>query len=277
MELHEQFPELMFVRNQEEVFEDLPKVVFQDIELPLTKRQKKAHDDLMDIWMHELAENADSRVDVTAVISQLIRLQQVTSNLKNLETTGQHWPDESTKADFICSALETGDVIYPLLIWSHHRPGGDALYQRIKTMFSKGDLKGQRVELVQGGNKNADTIIEDFKRGDVHVLILSIGVGKYGHTLANVRDVIYLDKTWDSDAWFQSLHRYAGARGKLAGFNHNVRCRVLRCRGTVDDFVEMNLAGKLPDMAKVTGSDLMKILRSIGANYITEWEESQNV
>lgn len=273
VELRQEYPELLFVRNQEEVFEDLPSVIFQDVELPLSRRQKKAHDDLMAVWFHELETNRDSRIDVTAVIAQLQRLQQVTSNLKNLETAGKRWPDESTKADAICDFLET-DAQYPMLIWSWHRPGAQALLDRIqkKAKSKKSEFYGRRVELVQGKVKNVDAIIEDFKAGEVDVLILSIGVGKYGHTLANVRDVIYLDRTWDSDAMFQSLHRYAGARGRIAGFEHNPRVRILRCRGTVDDFVEMNLAGKLPDMAKITGADLLKILRSLGANYIEDLE-----
>lgn len=271
MVLRDEYPDLMLVRNQEEVFDNLPSVIFQDVELPLTRRQKKAHDDLMDLWMHELEYNADSRIDITAVIAMLTRLQQVTSNLKNLETTGQHWPDESSKADAVESIIDT-DAQYPMLIWTWHRPGADALLKRIQKKFKKGDNKDRRVEMVVGGNKNADKIIEEFKDGQIDVLIMSIGVGKYGHTLANVQDVVYYDRTWDSDAMFQSLHRYAGARGRLAGYEHNPRVRILRCRGTVDDFVEMNLAGKLPDMAKVTGADLLKILRSIGANYVEDLE-----
>jgi hypothetical protein len=37
----------------------------------------------------------------------------------------------------------------------------------------------------------------------------------------------------------------------------------------VDDYVELNLAGKLPDMAKLTGADLAKILRSLGEEFIS--------
>jgi SNF2-related domain len=278
--LRTEYPELLFVRNQEEVFNDLPSVIFQDLELPLTRRQKKAHDDIMSQWFHELEYNADSRVDVTAVIAQLTRLQQVTSNLKNLETTGKHWPDESTKADAVEQLLETQAVEGPVLIWVWHRPGAHALNDRLqravqgKTQEKKQHpLYGKRVEMVLGGNKNADKIIESYKDGEVDVLIMSIGVGKYGHTLANTHTVIYYDRTWDSDAIFQSLHRYAGARGRLAGYEHNPVCIILRCRGTVDDFVEMNLAGKLPDMANITGADLLKILRSLGANHIESLEE----
>jgi hypothetical protein len=122
--------------------------------------------------------------------------------------------------------------------------------------------------MVLGGTKGADDIIERFKSGDLDVLILGITVGKYGHTLANAHTIVTYDKTWDSDAWFQMLHRAAGARAKLVGLHHRPLLINPRCRGTVDDYVELNLAGKLPAMARMTGADLSKILRSLGEEHV---------
>ena len=267
----DEYPDLAFVRNQEEVFDDLPENLIVDIELPLTRRQQKAHDDILADWLHVLEENADKRVEVTAVIAMLTRLQQVTSNLYNLETTGTPWPDESTKADFVVEDLMRGDVEWPVLIWTWHRPGAKALLDRLRKQSAskKGDaLKGKRIEMVVGGmKKKADEYITAYKKGEVDVLILGIGVGKYGHTLANSRTIYSYDKTWDSDAWFQMLHRYGGARALLAGYHHTPLVKVLRCRKTVDDFIELNLAGKLPAMADMTGASLSKILRSLGEEF----------
>lgn len=269
--MREEYPDLLFVRNQEEVFDDLPENIFEDIELPLNKRQKKAHDDILDLWIHELETNRDKRIEVTAVIAMLVRLQQVTSNLYNLQTTGEEWPDDSSKADFIAEDLMRGDLEWPCLVWVHHRPGAFALLERLRKAAAtkRGDaLYGKRVELVVGGNKrHADEQISAYKSGEVDVLILGIGVGKYGHTLANSRTVYLYDKTWDSDAYFQMLHRFGGARALLAGYRHRPVVKTLRCRKTVDDFVELNLAGKLPAMASLTGADLAKLLRSLGEEY----------
>lgn len=276
MKVRREFPELMFVRNQEEVFNDLPTAIFKDVPLQLTRRQRKAHEDVMTTWLHELEENRDKRVEVTAVIAMLTRLQQITSNLYNLETTGKEWPDDSCKADFIELELgETGEVEWPVLIWVHHRPGARALLDRLqKHAKGKGPLKkqsplyGRRIELVVGGTKNIQEIVNDFKAGKVDVLIFGITVGKYGHTLARAKTVIPVDKVWDSDAWFQSLHRVGGARALLAGYTHRPLVLNLRAMDTVDTFVEMNLKGKLPAMADLTGADLVKILRSLGEEYV---------
>lgn len=157
-----------------------------------------------------------------------------------------------------------GDVEWPVLIWTHHRPGARALYDRLVKLAKQKKvephaLQGKRIELVYGGVKNADAIIEDYKAGKVDVLILGIQVGKYGHTLTNTRTVVAYDKTWDSDAWFQMLHRV-----RRHGLRHRPLFITLRCRGTVDDYVELNLAGKLPPMADMTGAQLARILRSLG-------------
>lgn len=270
--IRSEFPELMFVRNQEEVFEDLPEYIYQDVELELTKRQQRAHDDLMVQWFHELEENRDKRVDVSAVIAQLTRLMQVTSSLYNLKTTGKEWPDESAKADYICEELDNGELDLPALIWVHHRPGAAALFERLKKRAKEkklgSALYGKRVEMVIGGTKGADEIIEAYKAGEVDVLLLGITVGRFGHSLAMSKTIIYFDKTWDADAYFQSMHRAAGARGKLTGYHHRPRLISLRCRGTIDDYVELNLAGKLPTIADMTGADLIKLLRGLGEDML---------
>lgn len=263
--MKDEFPEIMFVRNQDEVLPDLPKIIHKEIEVPLTKKQQKAHDDLVNDWVHRI-ETGEFEVTVSNVISELIRLQQVTSNLKNLETSGHPWPDESAKADVICDLLDGGEVDFPVLIWSQWRPGADALRQRLEKMSASKNsthMKGKRVAHVMGGLKTNEQNIESFRTGNLDVLIMSLGVGKYGHTLTDTKTAIYLDKTWDSDAYFQSLFRL-----ERIGLKHRPLAISLRCKGTVDEFVEANLAGKLPSMANVTGSDLTRLLTSLGPEYV---------
>lgn len=265
--IKDEFQDVMFVRNQEQVLPDLPDYIYTDVELPLNKRQKKAHDDILDTWVHELESNRDKQVEVTAVIAMLVRLQQVTSNLINLCTTGHEWPDDSSKADYLEHLLGvSGEVEWPVLIWTHQRPAAKALYDRLHKLTKKKDsaLYGRRVELVYGGmGTKADALIEEYKAGEIDVLVLGIQVGKYGHTLVNTRTVIYFEKTWDSDAFTQSLHRV-----RRNGLKHVPTLISLRCRNTIDDFVELNLADKLPSIANLTGADLAKLLRALGEDHL---------
>lgn len=265
-EMRAEFPDMMIVRNQDEELPGLPEFIFKEVEIDLTPKQAKAHQDLVDDWVHRI-DTGEFEVTVNNVISELIRLQQCTSNLYNLETTGHPWPDESAKADAIMDDLLSGEVEFPVLIWTHWRPGAKAMTDRIlKRIRSRepGALEGRAVEHVHGAKKakENDKIIERFEKGDLDVLVMSLGVGKYGHTLTESKTVMYLDKSWDSDAYFQSLYRV-----KRIGLKHRPLIISYRAFGTVDEFVEANLAGKMPPMANVTGSDLTRLLSSLGPEF----------
>jgi SNF2 family DNA or RNA helicase len=262
--LRQEYPELVFVRNQDEVLPDLPELLFQDIPVELTPRQRKAHDDVTDKWLHKLesSEQVDARVSVTAVVAMITRLQQITGNLANL---GPEWPDESAKADVLLELLKDGAVHFPLLVWTHWVPGADALAERLRSLSATEDspFSERRTALVHGGVKGGDDIIQQYKDGHLDVLVLSQGVGKYGHTLTNTQTVVYHDKSYASDAYFQSLHRV-----RRIGLDHPVRVISLRAINSADQIVEENLAGKLPSMASSTGADVSRLLRGIGEEYV---------
>jgi hypothetical protein len=126
-------------------------------------------------------------------------------------------------------------------------------------------MKGERpftVRIATGAQKNADVedAIETYKAGKTDVLILSLGIGKYGHTLINTRSCIYVDRTFDGDAYYQSLHRI-----KRFGLGHSPQVVTLRHPGTVEEFeVENNLAGKMETVSLVTEANLAELLRSLG-------------
>jgi hypothetical protein len=89
-----------------------------------------------------------------------------------------------------------------------------------------------------------------------------LGVGKFGHTLINTQSAIYVDRTFDGDAFYQSLHRL-----ERFGLDHSPQVIVLRVPGTVEEFnVEENLAGKMETVAHITEADLASLLRSLGRN-----------
>lgn len=102
-------------------------------------------------------------------------------------------------------------------------------------------------------------MLEEFKAGDYDALILSIGVGKFGHTFTNVKTIFYIDKTWNADDYFQSLHRV-----RRIGLKHRPVVVTLRAPGTVDELVEDNLTGKLGGISRLTKSNLRDLLKGLG-------------
>jgi SNF2 family DNA or RNA helicase len=138
------------------------------------------------------------------------------------------------------------------LIWVHWQQGAQLLYQRLASMKVN-------VGIATGAEKNVEETVEAYKRGDIDVLILSLNVGRFGHHLINTNTVIYVDRSFDGDAYYQSLHRI-----KRFGLDHSPVVYTLRVPNSVETMVEENLAGKLETVAYITNGDLLQLLKSLG-------------
>jgi hypothetical protein len=91
------------------------------------------------------------------------------------------------------------------------------------------------------------------------VLVLSLGVGKFGHSMQKTRTTIYLDLTWAMDDYVQSLHRV-----RRIGLTHTPRVITLTNPGSIDEMVQENLAGKAIDVSHITNAQLASMLRALG-------------
>lgn len=240
--------DLLFVRNQEDVLPDLPEVIPMLVPVTLSPAQQKAYKEMNDSFLTELETDDGETETVRAniVLSQLIRLQQITSNLINVDGT-----DDSAKDEAIVEVLESGQGPLPALIWTQWVPGAEALKRKLEKR-----LPELKIGLVHGGLKTNDGTFAAFKSGGLDILICSLAVGKFGHTMTHVRSVHYKDKSWFADDFVQSIHRV-----KRIGLKHRPLIFTYMCRGTVDQMVEDNLAGKLVGITKISRSNLANMLR----------------
>jgi hypothetical protein len=87
---------------------------------------------------------------------------------------------------------------------------------------------------------------------------MSLGVGKYGLTLTNAKTAIYYEKSFDSDSYWQSVHRI-----RRIGLNHIPVLVTLTSPNSTDEIINKNLSGKLASIAKLTNADLAGALRGI--------------
>lgn len=244
--------DLMLVRNQKDVLPELPEYIFRTVEVDLTKAQQKMHDTMLHDWVAEL-ENGDVQ-EASIRLAQLMRLQQIASNTVNIDPDGKAF---SAKEDALVDLMRSADVEYPMLVWTHWVPTAKALHARLEKEFP--NLK---VELVVGEmtDEQKEKGISDYKEGRADVLIMQLGVGKFGHTFTDTRTVVYHDKSWDSDAYVQSIRRV-----RRIGLDHSPVLITLKAPGTADDLVELNLAGKLESISKVSNADLVELLQGLGS------------
>lgn len=233
--------DLIVVVDQESVI-DLPEYLFEAVDVDLLPRQARAFEEMLKDYVATLDDStmlvAENRM------AQLVALQQITS----------YWQGESAKHDALVSLVEAGVYEAPHLIWTHWREGADALTHRVTDA-------GLRVEHVMGGmsEKTSDRMIEDYKAGKLDALVLSVGVGKFGHTLTNTRTVHWVDKTFNADDYVQGLRRV-----RRIGLTWRPVSVTYRAPFTTDDLIEMNLEGKIDSIARVTNASLRELLLGLG-------------
>ena len=162
--------DLMYVVNQEDVL-DLPEYLFETIDVDLLPGQRREYERMRKEFVAEL--NGEEVIAANE-IARLQKLQQIAS----------YWDGQSAKHDALIELLPSYEG--PHLIWTHWREGAAALTQKLRDA-------DYVVDHIDGDTSPAvrDDIIEWFKSGAFDVLVLSIGVGKFGLTLTNVKTVFY--------------------------------------------------------------------------------------
>lgn len=216
---------------------DLPEYMFEAVDVTLRPKQQRAFDTMLTTFIAELGDGTE--VVAANEVAKLIRLQQITS----------YFDEQSAKHDALVDLLPSFDG--PHLVWTHWKEGAKALTSRL----------GPDARHVSGDTPPGlkDHIIEEFKAGKFPILVLSLGVGKFGHTLTNVRTVHWIDRTWNADDYFQALHRV-----RRIGLEHRPVSVAYKAPGTTDDLIEMNLEGKLGSISSLTRADLSMLLKGLG-------------
>ena len=219
---------------------DLPEYLFESVDVALRPKQQRAYDQMLHDFIAELGDG--SEVVANNEVAKLIRLQQITS----------YFDGQSAKHDALIDLLPTFDP--PHLVWTHWKESAGVLAGRLAAEgYSTAHVYGDMTA------REKDELIEEFKAGKFDVLVLSLGVGKFGHTLTNVRSVHWIDRTWNADDYFQALHRV-----KRIGLQHRPVSAVYRAPGTIDELVELNLEGKLGGISQLTRSELASLLKGLG-------------
>lgn len=231
---------------------ELPDYIYDPIEIDLNADQEKAFHQMSKKWYAELEES--KTVTAAIALAQMTRLAQITSNMVNIGGK-----NSSAKEDLLLTLVEENDIEYPMVIWCWWVPTTVSIFDRL---VSKTDLN---VDYVTGNMKSddKDEALDAYKSNQTDILVLQMGVGKFGHTLTNTRTVFYHDRHFDSDAYFQSLHRV-----KRIGLTQSPRLIVPRAPRSFDPAVELNLAGKLESIAKLGRHDLQKLLLSLGSGLV---------
>lgn len=233
--------DLILVINQEDVL-DLPEYLFEVIDVDLTWKQQVAYQDMNKNFL-ALLDSGDL-LTAASIAAQLTRLQQITS----------YFEGESAKHDALIQLMRSNHYETPMLVWTHWKEGAKALTGSLQ------DLGYDAIHVSgDSSDKDKDHFIELFKKGKLDILVLSLGVGKFGHTMTNTKTVVYVDKSFSADDYYQSLRRV-----RRIGLTHRPVVVTIRAPGTVDEVVELNLEGKIDSISRIARANLSELLKGIG-------------
>ena len=250
--------DFIWVMSQDQALLDLPEYIDKHVPLEALPNQRKALDQMFKDWVVELEEDPDALV-ADNWLARSTRLQQITSNMGTLpKPSGGFFKRESAKEDLLFKFIEQGDIEYPLLVWTWYVETTHALMDRFAKKAKH--LKSASV-IGEDSRQWKDDTIADFKNGELDVLVMQMNIGKFGHTFTGTKTVFYHDRTFDSDAWVQSLHRV-----RRIGLKHRPVLIIPSVLESADQLINANLEGKLESIARMTNADLMRLLRSLYAD-----------
>lgn len=191
--LQEDLVDVYFSRTQDQVL-DLPEWLFEDIEVAMDPRQYKPYRQMEETFIANLSEMPDDKVVALNVLAQMTRLQQLASSpaLLGGEAISAKW-------DAATEMLEW--VQKPVIVWTNFIETAEQLAERWGKSYRVAVLTGNTPE------RDRQPIVDSFQAGEIDVLIAHPAVGKFGLTLTRARTVIYLERSFKGDDYYQSLHR----------------------------------------------------------------------
>lgn len=104
-------------------------------------------------------------------------------------------------------------------------------------------------------------ILEKFSAGDLRILLLQYTVGRFGLNLQNASWAIFLERSFDQEAFFQAMYRTRRFGSERATDVYILLSTMRDGRPTVDMLVDRSLNMAQNRLNKLLKSDLLEVLR----------------
>lgn len=245
-DIHRHYSDIIFARSQDQVL-DLPDWIFEDIDIPMARKQELLYNEMASQWMATL-ETSGGEIKLFApnVLAQVTRLTQIASNPILL---GHGISAISPKWDAVIELLEVRPL--PAIVWTR-------FVETAKRMDHHLSRAGYKVGLLIGDTpaEIRSDIVKAFQGGQLDIIVAHPKVGKFGLTLTEARTSIYLENSYDGDDYYQSLHRV-----RRIGTKHSplvIRLRSIHSDGTptIDHLITDVLEAKADTTFKMTAADI---------------------
>jgi len=190
--LKQQQRDIYFARTQDQVL-DLPDWLFDTYEVPMDPKQAVLYKDMQDNFVARLPDG--NTVVAPNILSQMTRLIQLASDPQLLGG-----PSISPKTATAIDLMEFEQ--FPVIFWTNFVSTAEHLHEMLTD-------RGLKSGLLIGKTKDTtrDMFVQKFQRNALDAIVAHPGVGKFGLTLTAARTAIYVERSYDGDNYYQSLHR----------------------------------------------------------------------
>lgn len=195
-----------FLARKREAVLDLPEATEQWVQTPMDKDTRRAYNQLKKEYMADLGEGTELLAWTAG--SRQVMLDQLTTSPWVASLASGEWPEKGSRAakggklDQLREDLENRPR--PTLVVAHYRASVEGAAQVARQVFGS-----DRVGMVHGGvaKKDAARVIEQFKAGELAVLVGSLETVAEGLTLVAADMCIFLERSYKPYRNVQAMRR----------------------------------------------------------------------
>ena len=223
---------------------DLPDKIYITRKIDMTPEQKKAYDEIKRYAITELSNS--ERVSVTSVITQLLRLHQISCGFTRSDLD-KDVELKSQRLEELMNILEETEG--KVIIWANYRFD---IKRILKTITDKYGPESVGAYYGDTSDEERRRILYDFqdKESKLQYIVGNTQTGGYGINLTAAHTVVYYSNNFDLEKRLQSEDR-----AHRIGQSNKVTYIDIICKNTVDEKIVKSLKAKQNIASKVLGEE----------------------
>ena len=223
---------------------DLPDKIYITRKIDMTPEQKKAYDEIKRYAITELSNS--ERVSVTSVITQLLRLHQISCGFTRSDLD-KDVELKSQRLEELMNILEETEG--KVIIWANYRFD---IKRILKTITDKYGPESVGAYYGDTSDEERRRILYDFqdKESKLQYIVGNTQTGGYGINLTAAHTVVYYSNNFDLEKRLQSEDR-----AHRIGQSNKVTYIDIICKNTVDEKIVKYLKAKQNIASKVLGEE----------------------
>jgi SNF2 family DNA or RNA helicase len=234
-------------RKKGDVGIDLPPKTYSTRYVDLGTAQRRTYDEMRKDMLAWMGEQREVPFVATAVISQLVRLQQMALATPVVTPDGhvREMTSPSAKLEMLEEIVD-GNPNEPLVVFSQSRSMVELVVRTLRSRSIEARLYTGSVS-----QSDRNVTVQKFQAGDIQVLAGTIAAGGEGITLHRASTAIFLDRAWNP-----TRNRQAEDRLHRIGQVNPVQIIDFIARNTVDLGRRQRIANKWSQLALILGDNV---------------------